>query len=558
MSNARLDPTTRRATLDAMAQRQYDLIVIGGGITGVGTALDAVARGMTVALLEAGDLAAGTSSRSGKVFHGGLRYLEQLNLSLVREALKERDLMVDRLCPHLVSPEKFTFPFTSRWQRPYIGAGVLLYDLLRLTGTRSVKGHRHLSRAGTLRELAALRPDVVKGGVQYYDVRVDDARHTMMVARTAAFLGADVSSHTPVIEVTRDGGRVTGVRARDTETGEEFTVTGRAVVSATGVWAEEVQELAGEHTLSVTAAKGIHLVIPGDRIDADSGLIARTSDSVFIIRRWFDYWLMGTTDTKWEHERGTPIATKSDIDYLLGHANRWLATPLTRDDVVGVYAGLRPLISGKGDSTAKLSRDHAVAPGPDGMFTVVGGKYTTYRIMARDAVDAVAAHLDADVPKSATERLPILGAEGYRVLWRRRKVLAAQSGLDTAWIEHLLGRYGSLTLDILHLIEEHPDLGKPLPEAPGYLAAELHYAASHEGAMHLDDVLVRRTRVFMETPDAGAAAAEPAARIVGQVLGWDADRQSAEVDGYRSQREAERRAARELTDADAVSAKDSR
>lgn len=551
---SRLDPRHRVKTLERLRRNEYDLIVIGGGVTGVGTALDAVSRGLRVALLEAGDLAYGTSSRSGKVFHGGLRYLQQLNFSLVREALKERDLMVGRLCPHLVSPEKFTFPFTRPWQRPYIGAGVLLYDLLRLTGTRSVKGHRHLSRKGVRRELAGIKAGVT-GGVQYYDVRVDDARHTMTMARTAAGLGADLATRAEVVGVSSQAGAVNAVLVRDKESGQELTVRGRAIVSATGVWAEQVQKLAGEHSLSVTAAKGIHLVVPADRVDFDSGLIAQTDDSVFIIRRWFDYWLMGTTDTKWDHDRDDPAATKADVDYLLAQANRWLKRPLGYEDVVGVYAGLRPLVSGKGDSTAALSRDHAVVEGPTGMFTVVGGKYTTYRIMARDAVDAAVARLGDAVPASDTANLPILGADGYRALRNRRRALAAESGLDESRIDHLLGRYGSLITEVLALIAERPELGRPLPGATGYLAAEIHYAASHEGARHLDDILVRRTRIFMETPDHGIGASETAADIAAEVLGWDESTRAAEVAAYRAEREADRRSREVLTDAESVAAR---
>ncbi|MGH3659652.1 MAG: glycerol-3-phosphate dehydrogenase/oxidase, partial [Micromonosporaceae bacterium] len=375
-----------------------------------------------------------------------------LNFSLVKEALTERDLMVDRLCPHLVSPERFLFPFTHRWERPYVGAGVLLYDLLRLTGTRSVKGHRHLSRKRVLREAPALLPDHITGGVQYYDVRVDDARHTMTLARTAAGLGAAIATRVRVTEVLRDGDHVTGVRARDAESGEQVTVRGRTVINAAGVWAEQVQTMAGKPSIGVTAAKGIHLVIPGDRIDSRTGLIVKTHDSVFIIRRWFDHWLMGTTDTTWDHDRDDPAATKADVDYLLGHANRWLRNPLSYSDVVGVYAGLRPLVSGKGASTAALSRDHAVVEGPQRMFTVVGGKYTTYRLMARDAVDAATRAVGRQVPKSGTENLPILGATGYHALRHQREALADESGLDVRWIDHLLGRYGTATLDLLDLI----------------------------------------------------------------------------------------------------------
>ncbi|GIG67382.1 glycerol-3-phosphate dehydrogenase/oxidase [Phytomonospora endophytica] len=553
MARHELDPARRAETLRALRERDYDVIVIGGGVTGAGAALDAVSRGLSVALLEAADLANGTSSRSGKLFHGGLRYLKQLNFSLVREALKERDLMVGRLCPHLVSPERFTFPFTHWWERVYIGLGVLLYDLLRLTVAKTVKGHRHLSRKAVRRELPALRPGI-RGGVRFYDVRVDDARHTMTLARTAAGLGADVATRAEVTGFLRDGERVTGVRARDAETGEEFEVRGRSVVNATGVWAERVQELAGAASLTVTAAKGIHLVVPADRIDLHSGLMAQTPDSVFIIRRWFGYWLIGTTDTRWDHSRDDPAPTGSDVDYLLAQAARWLEKPLTREDVVGVYAGLRPLVGGKG-ATAGLSRDHTVVEGPQGMYTVVGGKYTTYRIMAREAVDAAASRLGREIPGSVTETLPILGAEGFATVRARRELLAARHGLSPQWIEHLLSRYGSLAPDVLDLAAARPELARPIEGAPGYLAAEAVYAASAEGALHLDDVLVRRTRVFMETPDHGLAAAGPVATLIAPILGWDDDRREREIAAYTAERAADRAAVAALTDDEAVAAR---
>lgn len=567
--NPRLDVAARAAALRRVRDQIIDVVVIGGGITGVGTALDAASRGLSVALFEAGDLAGGTSSRSGKVFHGGLRYLERLNFSLVREALTERDLMVDRLCPHLVSPEPFLFPFTRRWERPYVGAGVLLYDLLRLGGPRSVPGHHHLTRRDVLREMPALQPARITGGVRYHDVRVDDARHTLTVARTAAALGATVLTRARVVGLVWDAGRVAGVRVRDlvpdstarsgpaappTTSGTEFVVRAHAVVNAAGVWAEQVQALAGPPTISVTAAKGTHLVVPGDRIDSRTGLIAKTRDSVFIIRRWFDHWVIGTTDTRWHHGPDDPAPTRTDVEYLLRQANRWLRRALRREDVTGVYAGLRPLVSGKAATTAALPRDHVVVTGPPGMVTVVGGKYTTYRLMARDAVDACIPWLGG-VPPSPTHRLPILGAAGYVALRNQCRALAAESGLSERWVMHLLSRYGTLVTDLLDLIAERPDLARPVPGAARYLAAELHYAASHEGALHLEDVLVRRTRIFMETSDGGLPAAPYAARVVGDVLGWNDVRREEEVERYRLEREADRRAAAALTDEDAVAAR---
>lgn len=548
---SRLDPEQRRRAVAAIAERTFDLVVIGGGITGAGTALDAAGRGLSVVLLEARDLASGTSSRSGKIFHGGLRYLEQLNLSLVHEALKERGLMVARLCPHLTEPEPFLYPFTRRWERPYVGAGVLLYDLLRLTGTRSVRGHHHLGRRGALRVMPALRPDIT-GAVQYYDVRVDDARHTMTVARTAAAYGAEVVTRAEVVGLLRDGERVVGARARDAETGRDFAVRARAVVNASGVWADRVQRLAGEPSVDVTPAKGIHLVVPGDRIDSATGLIARAGDSVFIIRRWFDYWLLGTTDTRWDESRDDPAATRADAEYLLSHANRWLRHPLGWDDVVGYYAGLRPLVSGRGRSTAALSRDHLVTEAPPGLVTVVGGKYTTYRVMARDAVDAAVAGFCPPPPPSCTELLPLAGADGMPALRNSRSRLAAESGLSTAWIDHLIGRYGARTSELLDLAADDPALRRPVPGAPGYLGVEFAYAASHEGALHLDDLLVRRTRVAMEAGDGGCAAAVAVAELVADTLGWDEAQQREEVERFAVEVAADREAAAAPDDAAAA------
>ncbi|MGW5361282.1 glycerol-3-phosphate dehydrogenase/oxidase [Actinopolymorpha pittospori] len=555
-----LSATRRREEIAGLGDREVDMVVVGGGVTGAGVALDATSRGLSVVLVEADDLASGTSSRSGKIFHGGLRYLEQLNFGLVREALLERDLMVERLCPHLVQPEPFMFPFTRRWQRPYVGAGVALYDVFRLSGPRSVPGHRHLSRRAALAEMPELRPEGITGAVQYHDVRVDDARHTMTLARTAASLGATVLTRARVVGMLRDGERVVGVRVHDLEEGGHADLTARVVVNAAGIWADEVQSLGGQQTITVRPAKGVHLVVPGDRIESRTGLIARTKDSVFIIRRWFDYWLMGTTDTLWDHDRAHPLASAEDVDYLLGHANRWLRRPISSADVLGVYAGLRPLLAsavGRGGAagaktTAALRRDHTVVEGPPGMITVVGGKYTTYRLMARDAVDAASRPLGRALPPSTTERLPLLGASGYDALRHQRDRLAREAGVSPGDVDHLLGRYGDLTPDVLDLAVEQPDLARPLPGAPRYLSAEIAYAARSEGALHLVDVLARRTRIFMETADRGTAAAPEAARVLGEVLGWDEARRAEEVAAYAQMVDAERRAATMPTDVEAA------
>ena len=536
---AELSPVQRRQALTDMAARELDVLVIGGGVVGAGAALDAVTRGLRVGLVEARDWAAGTSSRSSKLVHGGLRYLEQLELGLVREALRERSLILHRLCPHLARPVPFLFPLTHRWwERLYVGSGVALYDVLG--GRAGVPGHRHLGRRAALREFPGLRRDALVGAIRYYDGQVDDARHTMMLARTAVHHGALAASSARVSAFLVEAGRVVGARVTDAETGEEVEVRARQVVNAAGVWTDEIQALlGGRGQFNVRASKGVHLMVPRNRIQATSGLISRTEKSVLFIIPWGAHWIIGTTDTDWSHDLAHPAASRADIDYLLDHANRLLAHPLSDEDVVGVYAGLRPLLAGESDATSKLSREHAVVSPMPGLVLVAGGKYTTYRVMARDAVDAAVRHLPGAVPDSCTERIPLVGADGYDADWNRRHQLAEEHGLPVHRVEHLLHRYGSLLHDVLALGRQEPDLLRPLEHASDYLAVEVAYAALAEGAQHLDDVLTRRTRISIETPDRGVAAAEEVATIVAPLLDWDEAREQHEVRTYRERVAAE-------------------
>ncbi len=333
---------------------------------------------------------------------------------------------------------------------------------------------------------------------------------------------------------------------RDLEGGAEISVRARQVVNATGVWADEVQAFAGRGRLKVQASKGIHLVVPRDRVHADVGLILRTATSVLFVIPWGRHWIIGTTDTAWGLGKAHPAASRTDIDYLLDHVNGVLRVPLTRSDVEGVYAGLRPLLAGESDSTSRLSREHAVVQGVSGLITVAGGKYTTYRVMARDAVDVAARGLDQRVPESPTADLPLHGADGFAALWNARHRLAEEHGLHVARVEHLLRRHGSdapallSTITTTHPSGGYPDLAAPLPGADDYLAVEAWWAAAAEGALHLDDVLTRRTRISIETWDRGLAAADTVARIMGGVLGWSAATRELEITHYRARVSAER------------------
>jgi glycerol-3-phosphate dehydrogenase len=543
-----LSPQRRAEALDEMAAAPLDLLVIGAGVVGSGSALDAATRGLRVGLLEARDFASGTSSRSSKLLHGGLRYLEMLDFALVHEALRERDLSLHRLAPHLVRPVAFVYPLRHHvWERAYVGAGIALYDLMD-AASRRVSGlprHRHLSRTGARRVVPALRPDALVGAVQYWDAQVDDARHTLFVARTAAEHGAMVATRTRVIELLREGERVVGVLARDLESGRELTIRARQVINATGVWTDETLALAGEQQLfQVRASKGVHLVVPRNRIDSQSGLILRTPTSVLFIIPWGRHWIIGTTDTDWDLDKAHPAASATDIEYLLGQVNAVLEIPLTPADVEGVYAGLRPLLSGESDATSTLSREHAVGQPVPGLVLVAGGKYTTYRVMAQDAVDAAVQGLmddtDRVVPASRTRDVPLLGAVGYAEAWAARSGLARRSGLSEVTVEHLLGRYGTLVDEVLELIAADPALGRLLAGSADYLRAEVVHAAAYEGARHLDDVLTRRTRLSIESFDRGVAAAPDAAELMGEVLGWSAAQRATEVEHYVQRVSAER------------------
>ncbi len=540
----RLGPAERDAALTAMAETELDVLVIGGGVVGAGAALDAATRGLTTAVVEARDWASGTSSRSSKLIHGGLRYLEMLDFGLVREALRERGLLLARLAPHLVRPISFVYPLKHRlWERPYVGAGLTLYDTMALaSGTgRGVPAHRHLTRSQAMRTVPSLRKDALIGAVQYYDAGVDDARHTMTVVRTAAAYGALVANRTRVVGFLREGERVVGARVRDLEHGREIEVRARQVVNATGVWTDETQAMVGERgQFKVRASKGIHLVVPRDRIQSSSGLILRTDTSVLFVIPWGRHWIIGTTDTDWELDKAHPAASSNDIDYLLDHVNRVLVTPLTREDVEGVYAGLRPLLSGDSELTSKLSREHVVAHPVPGLVVVAGGKYTTYRVMAADAIDEVSRSLDFHVAPSCTDRIPLIGAEGYHAAWNARRRTAEASGLHVVRIEHLLQRYGSRLHEVLALVAADPALAVPIEGADDYLAAEIVYAASHEGARHLDDVLARRTRISIEAWDRGVSAAPQAAALMAGVLGWSDEQSAKEVSHYLARVQAER------------------
>lgn len=554
---ADLGPDSRAKALAAMAAEEVDVLVVGAGVVGAGVALDAISRGLSTALVEQRDYASGTSSRSSKLVHGGLRYLEMFDFGLVKEALAERGLLLTRLAPHLVRPVPFLYPLHKTWERPYVGAGLLLYDGMAMASKydMGVPKHRHLFRRQVARMAPDLRTDELSGAIRYYDCQVDDARLVMNIARTAAAYGAHVASRTKVTGFLRVGDRVVGARARDLENDVDLEIRAKVVINAAGVWTDEIQDMVGGRgALRVEASKGIHLVVPKDRIRSEAGFITKTEKSVLFVIPWGRHWIIGTTDTPWNLDLAHPAASKADIDYVLGHVNTLLKDPLDHEDVEGVYAGLRPLLKGEEEATSKISREHTVVTPVPGLVLIAGGKLTTYRVMAKDAVDVAARALDG-ARESITDRVPLLGAHGFETRSNQRAALARASGLHISRIDHLLGRYGGMVDEVLKLLTDRPELAEPLIHAEDYLGAEVVYAVTHEGARHLDDVLTRRTRISIETFDRGALAAPQVAELMGGALGWDTARVAEEIDHYLRRVEAERQSQQKLTDQEADEAR---
>lgn len=531
---SQLGPDQRDSAISQLGTEQFDILVIGGGVNGVGAALDAASRGLKVALIEAQDIAAGTSSRSSKLIHGGLRYLEQYDFKLVREALHERELMVSTLCPHLVKPVGFLFPLTEKFkERTYVGAGLALYDALR-GFQRAMPWHKHLSQKQINEIAPSLRHDLVTGAIKYFDAQVDDARHTMSVARTAARHGAIIATQVSADSLIREGKRVVGVNAVDLASGKKIAIKASATIMCAGVWSDQLHarfELTPGY--NVTMSKGAHIVVPGSAIKSGAGIIVKTPISVLFLIPWGDKWIVGTTDTPYEGDRAEPCATKEDVQYILDQANRVLEPKLRADEIIGVYAGLRPLVANnKSATTTKLSREHTVDRPAAGFVSIAGGKYTTYRVMAKDVVDRAVIELRRLTQESVTEKLPLVGADGYFALEQQKERIAQESGLDVATVTHLLNRHGSLISEILDLIKVQPQLASTLDADLLYIKAEIVYAASHEGARSVDDVISRRTRLSFEAVNHGAHLADEIATLISPVLGWSAKERKESIAQY--------------------------
>jgi len=541
----------RSAALQRLASTDFDVVVIGGGITGVGCALDAASRGLRTALIERDDFASGTSSKSSKLVHGGLRYLQQGDVRLVYEALAERQIL-RKNAPHLVKVLPFLIPILSskgvvnpKLARA-MGSAMWMYDLTG--GLRIGKRHKRISKEETLDYFPTLPADKVMPSYVYYDAEADDARLCLTVARTAALqFGAVVVNRAALTGLRKnDAGQVNGVEV--TADGKTFTVPTKAVVNATGVWADDVRTFDEANLVrTIRPAKGIHITLPWSLVQNKiAAVFAVPGDkrSVFVVP-WGDFTFVGTTDTDYEGPVDDPQCTTEDIDYLLRAINGSVTTTITADDIVGTWAGLRPLVADPTASgrTADLSRRHKVQRATSGVVTITGGKLTTYREMAADTIDEVAKHvlhqnlLHRLRNKSRTKRLRLHGADGYAGLVERA---GTTSPLGGEVVRHLLNRYGSDAPTVLAIAESDPNLAAPLVPHLDYLRAEAIFAARYEMAQTVDDILSRRTRARLQARDATADAAITVAELIGPELGWDGEERDRQVADYRRQIDEER------------------
>jgi glycerol-3-phosphate dehydrogenase len=548
-----LSSSVRMHNLSLLGSEQFDVLVIGGGVTGAGVALDAVARGYKVALVEKVDFASGTSSKSTKLVHGGIRYLPNFDFALVHEALVERGILL-RNAPYLVQPVGFVLPLYEGDRHPVglpfttpggVGLGLILniglwlYDGMAglFVGRGGVKRHRHLSRKKVMELAPALITEGLKEGYLYYDAQTNDARLTLAIIRTAAQFGATTANYAEVTSFVTENGKVSGAQVRDRLGNQDIIIHARHIVNATGVFSEQIEALAGyEPQVQVKPSKGVHLVFSSEdvKLGNDAIVLPETDDKrILFLVPWESRAIFGTTDTG-SGDLDHPTATQEDISYLLNHLKRYLSVDLTEDNIISVYAGYRPLLSSRDSehATAKLSRTHAILQSPSGLVSIVGGKLTTYRRMAQDTVD-VLSRRDGSTPIHPTQHLPLQGSAGWLAKQRDVEIKGLALGLSQQTIEHLRN-YGSEALELLKLIEDDAELGRRLVDDLPYIRAEVVYACRHEMAMTPHDVLARRTSIMLEDRQRGLGTLDDVVALMASEHNWSPEQQQSMSDAFRS------------------------
>jgi glycerol-3-phosphate dehydrogenase len=514
--------------LDELAHECWDVLVVGGGITGSGILLDAASRGLRAALIERDDIAVGTSSRSSRLIHGGLRYLEQFQIGLVREALRERATLL-RLAPHLVRLEQFLFPvYGGPWARPFFGAGLTMYDLLGASADGGF--HRHLSVQDALDAVPSLHRKGLRGAFLYHDGQEDDARFAVTVVRTARAKGAVAVTRIEALRGIEENGHTVGCTARDVLTGTELDIHAGAVIDATGVWTGRADgPFPTKGGRLIQPSRGVHIVVARDRIPSRYGLTLRIPHGVCFLVPEPDQWVIGTTDHEDHGSPDRPTPTAAEIDEILANVNHALDVGLTRNDVIAAFAGLRPLATDPGGapgSTVKASREHRIRTEPGGLVRISGGKFTTYRLMAAQAVDTALGPAAARARPSRTAEVPIVGAASKAELTALAATIASQSGIDGNRAERIVARFGTQASDVTKLGREL-GLLRPLGPDIAHLEAEVVWSVREEYALSVDDFLARRTRLALELPDRGEIVARRVAELMGEELGWS----SADQDG---------------------------
>ena len=513
----------RKWDFDALAGERWDVLVVGGGITGCGILLDAVSRGLRAALIERDDIAVGTSSRSSGLIHGGLRYLEQFHIGLVREALRERALLL-KLAPHLVRLEPFLFPvYGGPWARPFFGTGLTMYDLLGASADGGF--HRHLSVEDSLAAVPGLRRKGLRGAFLYHDGQEDDARYAVSVLRTARARGALALTRVRALRGIEENGRIVGCTVRDEIAGSELDIRATSIIDATGVWTGRADgPFPSTNDRLTKPSRGTHLVVRRDRIPSQFGLTLRIPHRVCFLVPWPDRWVIGTTDHEDHGSPDRPTPTLAEVDEILENVNGTLDVGLTRSDVVAAFAGIRPLATDPGGSpgsTVKASREHRIRTEPNGLVRISGGKFTTYRLMAAQTVDAAMGPAAARAHPSPTAELPIIGAAPIAELNALAAALASQASLDRDRADRLVARFGTQASEVVGLGREL-GLLRPLGPNIAHLEAEVVWSVREESALSVDDFLARRTRLAQDLPDRGATVAPRVAELMAAELGWSA------------------------------------